>query len=188
MFRGSNLNSSWGKCDIWLVDQWITLSTCLCMIGCWLHVESFDIFICDACLVIIVHWRCWHVDYIDWFSYLLLVVWLSCFPGHVYSHFCISRSSWHDWFYLLYSILFVSTYCPFCYIPILFILSLPNLCVDMSDIPVLCMIALLLCDACIVCLCGSHFYPLTSNPLVSVISFISILTFASVRPCVYLFL
>ena len=168
-----------------LVD---TLSTCLCMIGCWLHVESFDIFICDACLVIIVHWRCWHVDYIDWFSYLLLVVWLSCFPGHVYSHFCISRSSWHDWFYLLYSILFVSTYCPFCYIPILFILSLPNLCVDMSDIPVLCMIALLLCDACIVCLCGSHFYPLTSNPLVSVISFISVLTFASVRPCVYLFL
>ena len=36
------------------------------------------------------------------------------------------------------------------------------------------------------CLCGSHFYPLTSHPLVSVISFISVLTFANVRPCVCL--
>ena len=70
IFKGSNLNSSWGKCGIWLVDQWLPLSTCLCMIGCWLRIESFDMFICDACLVIIVHWRCWHVDYIDWFSYL----------------------------------------------------------------------------------------------------------------------
>ena len=109
---------------------------------------------------------------------VLLVVWLSCFPWHVYSHFCISHSSWHDWFYLLYIILFVSTYCPFCYTPILFILSLPNLCVDMSDIHVLCMIswcmtALLLCDACISCLCGIHIYPLTFNSLVS-IDFVSL--------------
>ena len=116
----------------------------------------------------------------------LLVVWLSCFLWHVYSHFCISHSSWHDWFSLLYIILFVSTYCPLCYIPILFILSLPSLCVDMSDIPVLCMTALLLCD--VVCLYRSHIYPLTSISLVFVISFISVLTFASVRPCVCLFL
>ena len=117
-FRGSNLNSSWEKCGVWLVDQWIPLFMCFCMIGCWLHVESFDMFILDACLAIIVHWRCSHVDYIDWYSYLpfivtLFVVWLSCFPGHVYSHFCISHSSWHDWFYLLYIILFISTYCLF---------------------------------------------------------------------------
>ena len=50
---------------------------------------------------------------------------------------------------------------------------LPSLCVDMSDIHVLCMtvwciIALLLCDACVACLCGSHIYSLTSNSLVSV--------------------
>ena len=120
----------------------------------------------------------------------LLVVWLSCFPWHVYSHFCISHSSWHDWFSLLYIILFVSTYCPLCYIPILFILSLPSLCVDMSDILILCMTtwcmtAFLLCD--VVCLYRSHIYLLTSNPLVSVISFISVLTFVSVS-CVYLFL
>ena len=52
MFRGSKLNSSWEKCDIWLVDQWILLSMCFGMIGCWLHVESFDMFIRDACLVV----------------------------------------------------------------------------------------------------------------------------------------
>ena len=69
----------------------------------------------------------------------LLVAWLSCFPWHVYSHFCISNSSWQDWFSLLYNILFVSTYCLLCYIPILFILFLPSLGVDMSDIPIICM-------------------------------------------------
>ena len=50
---------------------------------------------------------------------------------------------------------------------------MPSLCVDMSDIPILCMtawcmIAILLCDACIAYLCGTHIYPLTSNSLVSV--------------------
>ena len=40
----------------------------------------------------------------------------------------------------------------------------------------------------VVCPCGPHIYPFTSNPLVSVISFILVLKFASVRPCVYLFL
>ena len=60
-----------------------------------------------------------------------------------------------------------------CYIPILLIISLPSLCVDMSDIHILCMTAwcmtaLPLCDACIVCLCGIHIYLLTSNSLVSV--------------------
>ena len=34
------------------------------------------------------------------------------------------------------------------------------------------------------CLCGSHIYPLISHSLVSVISFILVLAFASVRPCV----
>ena len=40
----------------------------------------------------------------------------------------------------------------------------------------------------VVCLCGPHIYPLTSNPLVSIISFISTLIFASVRPYVCLLL
>ena len=60
-----------------------------------------------------------------------------------------------------------------CYIPILLIIFLPSLCVDMSDIHVICMTAwcmtaLLLCDACIACLRGTHIYSLTSNSLVSV--------------------
>ena len=34
----------------------------------------------------------------------------------------------------------------------------------------------------VACLCGSHIYPLISHPLVSPISFLLVLTFASVRP------
>ena len=65
-----------------------------------------------------------------------------------------------------------------CYIPILFIIFLPSLYVDMSDILVICMTpwcmtAILLCDAYIACLSGTHIYPLTSNSLVSV-DFISL--------------
>ena len=48
-----------------------------------------------------------------------------------------------------------------------------SLCIDMSDIHIIymivwCIIALFLCDACIVCLCGTHICPLTSNSLVSI--------------------
>ena len=134
-------------------------------------------FICDAYLVIIVHWRCSHVNYINWFSYLLLHSDSSCCMIILLSLTCIFSFLyislyWHDLFSLLYIILFVSTYCPFCYIPILFILFLSSLCVDMSDIPITCMIVwcmiILLCDACVVCLCGTHIYPLTSNSLVLV--------------------
>ena len=60
-----------------------------------------------------------------------------------------------------------------CYILILLVIFLPSLCVDMSDTLVIymttwCRTAILLCVACIVCLCGTHIYPLTSNFLVSV--------------------
>ena len=53
-----------------------------------------------------------------------------------------------------------------------------SLCGDINDIPVICMTgwcmtALLLCDACISCLCGIHIYPLTFNSLVS-IDFVSL--------------
>ena len=39
----------------------------------------------------------------------------------------------------------------------------------------------------VACSCKSRIYPLISNHLVSVISFISVLTFANVRPCVCLY-
>ena len=50
---------------------------------------------------------------------------------------------------------------------------MPSLCIDMSDIHIICMIVwciidLFLCDACVACLCETHIYPLTSNSLVSV--------------------
>ena len=155
---------------------YLLIFVCICFV--WLHVVWFPFFF-------MMHvWLLLFIGYIDmliisidsltYFSIVtLLVVWLSCFPGHVYSHFYIPHSFWHDWLSLLYIILFLSTYCPLCYIPILFIISLPSLCVDMSDISIICMTvwymtALLLCDACLVCLCGAHIYPFTSNSLVSV--------------------
>ena len=39
----------------------------------------------------------------------------------------------------------------------------------------------------VACSCRSRIYPLISNHLVSVIAFISVLTFANVRPCVCLY-
>ena len=155
---------------------YLLIFVCICFV--WLHVAWLPFFfMIHVWLLLFIGYIDMLITSIDSLTYFrivtLLVVWLSCFPGHVYSHFYISHSSWYDWFSLLYIILFVSTYCPFCYIPILFIISLPSLCVDMSDIPVICMTvwcmtALLLCDACLVCLCGTHIYPLTSNSLVSV--------------------
>ena len=63
-----------------------------------------------------------------------------------------------------------------------------SLCVDMDDILALYLTVLLLC-VCMLFVCvGRTFILFTSSPLVSVISFLSILIFASVRPCVYLFL
>ena len=113
-------------------------SMCLCMIGCWLHVESFDMFICDACLVIIVHWRCSHVDYINWLSYLLLHSDSSCCMIILLSLTCIFSFLYIS-FILVWLILFIVYYLAYlnllCYIPILLIIFLLSLCVDMSDIP-----------------------------------------------------
>ena len=94
--------------------------------------------------------------------------WIGWGSTHAYSHFCISHLYWRDWFSLLYIILFISRYCLF----LLYTYFLFSLCVDMNDIPILCLVVccitiLLLCDACVVCLCGIHIYPLTSNSLVS---------------------
>ena len=83
-------------------------------------------------------------------------------------------------FVLAWLILFIVYY--LVYLNILFILViylsclscfLLSLCVDMDDIHVICLVAccmttLLLCDACVACLCGTHIYPLISNSLVSI--------------------
>ena len=89
---------------VWLsVDYTLRALICLSVMHVWLL-----LFIKDVDMLIT------SIDYLTYFSIVtLLVIWLSCFLGHVYSHFCISHSSWHDWFYLLYIILFISTYCLF---------------------------------------------------------------------------
>ena len=129
MFRGSNLNSSLEKCGVWLVDQWILLSICLGMIGYWLHIESFDMFIRDACLVVmficdidmlttlIVSFACFNIrlfllyDYLAFLHmYILIFVYL-IHIGAIHSLYCIlSCLSQH----IVYSY----------YIPILFFLFL----------------------------------------------------------------
>ena len=89
---------------VWLgVDYMLRSLICLFGMHVWLL-----LFIRDVDMLIT------SIDSLTYFSIVtLLVVWLSCFPGHVYSYFCISHSFWHDWFYLLYIILFISTYCLF---------------------------------------------------------------------------
>ena len=128
IFRGSNLNSSWGECGVWLVDQWILLSMCFGMIGCWLHVESFDMFIRDACLVVmficdidmlttsINSFACFNIWFFLLYDYLAFL--------HMYILIFV---------YLIHIDAIDSLYCIFClsqhivysyYIPILFFLFL----------------------------------------------------------------
>ena len=69
--RGFNLNVSWGKCGIWLVDQWVPISLCafVCLTtDCTLRV--FYIIILDTCLVIVLIWDIdmliMLIDYLAW--------------------------------------------------------------------------------------------------------------------------
>ena len=88
-------------CFVWLCVAWLPFFSLCCMFGYYCSLEMFHMLIIS-------------IDSLTCFCLVtLLVVWLSCFPWHVYSHFCISRSYWCDWFSLLYIILFISTYCLF---------------------------------------------------------------------------
>ena len=89
---------------VWLsVDYTLRALICLFVLHVWLL-----LFIEDVHILII------SIDSLTYFCIVILhVVWLSCFPWHVYSHFCMSHSYWCDWFSLLYIILFISTYCLF---------------------------------------------------------------------------
>ena len=161
--RGSSLNLGWGKCGVWLVDQWVPTSLCVfvCLtVDCTLKV--LDIIILDACLVIVFVWGIGMlIILIDHFAYpqilTLLVVWLVYSSWLVYSQCCSSFSS-----------LYLNS---FCYIPSWSSLSMSfilvryaswlsyfllSLCVDLDDIHVLCMIvccmtSLFPCD-CMSCL------------------------------------
>ena len=162
--KGSSLNISWGKCGIWLVDQCIhtSLYACVCLIvDCTLR--SLGIIILDAYLVVVFIWGIdMLIILIDHFAFshilTLLVVWLHCSPWHVHSSYCLSRSSWHVWFLVVY---YHGCYCA-CY-PCQ-ILILISLCVDLDDIYLFCMVVwcmtpLIPCD-CMSCLSiwNTHLY------------------------------
>ena len=111
--RGSNLNLGWSKCGVWLVDQWVPTSLCVCV---FLTIEytlrALGIIISDACLVIVFVWGFGvSIILIDPFDYphvlTLLVVWLLCLPWHVHYSCCLSHSLWHDCFFWSYVILFI---------------------------------------------------------------------------------
>ena len=154
--RGSNLNINWGKCGVWLVYQWVSTSLYACVyltIDCTLR--ALDIIILDACLVIVFVWGIdMLIILIDPFAYAdiltSLVVWLLCSPWHVHSFCCLSRSSWHVWFLVVY----YHNCCWACYhCQIFFSISF---CVDLDDIylfcmTVYCMTLLIPCD-CMSCL------------------------------------
>ena len=124
-------------------------------------------------LLVLAYWFCSSHDYLAHFDmYVHFVVSLICLSVD-YLAFILS------WSYLsmLSLLLFI-----------LIVIFSFSLCVDMDDILALYLTALLLC-VCMLFVCvGRTFILFTSNPLVSVISFLSILILASVRPCVYLFL
>ena len=96
---------------------------------------------------------------------MIILLSFTCIFSFLYISFILTRLILFIVYFVYLNIFFVYLSCLSCF--------LPSLCVDMSDIPIICMIAwcmiaLLLCDACIVCLCGTHIYPLTSNFLLSV--------------------
>ena len=108
-------------------------------------------------LAIIAYWLFLLYDYPIHFDMCILII--SCL---IHLDGCILSWSSLSMLSLLYIHL---DYIVFCF--------LFNLCVDMDDIyalcmTVCCMTSLLLHDACIACLYGTHIYPLTSNSLVSI--------------------
>ena len=169
MFRRLNLNLSWGKCGLWLVNQWIPFSLCVFV---WLGIDyTLRALICLSMMHIwlLLFLRDVHmlIMLIDLLAMIILLTLTSMFTLLYILFVSIC------WFFFLCTILILFLACyPYC-ILILVILFLLSFCVNMTDILVHCMIAccmttLLLCDACVVCLCGTHIYPLTSNSLVSV--------------------
>ena len=116
IIRGSSLNLRWSKCGVWLVDQWVPTSLCVCVcltIDCTLR--ALDIIILDACLVMVfVCGMDILIILIDPLVYphilTLPVVWSLSSPWHVHYSCCLSHSLWHDWFSWLYIILVVMEY------------------------------------------------------------------------------
>ena len=127
-------------------------------------------------LLVLAYWFCSCHDYPAYFGmYVHIVVYLVCLTVDYLA--CIL--TWSS-LSILCSLLFI-----------LIVVFLFSLCVCMDDILALyltacCMTALFLCDCMLLVYVGRTPIPLPS--LVSIIPFLLVLTFASVRPCVCLFL
>ena len=154
--RGSSLNKSWGKCSIWLVDQWVPTSLCAFVCLTIYHtLKALDIIILDVCLVIVFIWGIdMLIILIDYFDYphilTLLVVWLLC------TFFLLLISFILIWLILL--VVYDHDCYGACYHCHIFISI--SLCVDLDDIYLFCMVvwcmtAFLLCD-CMLLVCVSH--------------------------------
>ena len=177
--RGSSLNISWGKCCVWLVNQWVPTSLCACVcLTIDFTLRALSIIIFDAWLVIVF---VWDIDMliilIDPFDYphilTLLVVWLLYSLWHVHYSYCLSHSSWHVWFSWLYIIMIIMEHAILARYSSRLSYFLLSLCVDLDDIHVLCMTvccmtSLFPCD-CMSCLSMRDTYlSFYSKSLVSV--------------------
>ena len=109
--------------------------------------------------------------------------------SHAYTHYCISLDL-TCWFSDLYIILIVFEHDDCITIHLIVVFSL-ILCVDMMIYLSIAWLHVTWLPfsawLSVACSCRSRIYPLISNHLVSVIAFISVLTFANVRPCVCLY-
>ena len=139
-FWGSNLNLSWSKCSVWLVDQWVPhLSLCFCLLDCWLHIESswyhYPLCMFGYCIRL----RHGHTNYIDWSS---------CLSSHIDSPYCMITLFtltcifsmlliffiFISWLFLLYTILIILEHVILAIYPSQLSYFLLSLCVDLDDI------------------------------------------------------
>ena len=186
-----------------ILTQWFSL--CFIDIFVWeiWHVDRVDGFILiedsDAMISSVFHWyirlKHWHagllmIDLIVSISTLTLILSWLFWSLHMHTLTTVYHSTWHA--DPLVGILFWS---------FLSVLSLYHYPSDRHILAYLVWTwviylysawlygAWLLSFVCLraACLCGLHIYPLISHPLVSVTSFITVLTFASVRPYVCLY-
>ena len=163
-------------------------------VGTYLLITHWELLISlDACLVIVFIWETdMLIDYLACLSIVTLILpWLFCSP-RMYRLIVVYHLTWcvvfldHILSWSFLSMLSLSLF-------VLIVIFLFSSCVDMDDIFVLCltvcyMTVLILYDCMSLACVGPYIYHLTFDPLVSVIPFILVLTFASVRPCVCLFL
>ena len=130
-------------------------------------------------LLVLAYWFCSSHDYLTYFGmYIHIVVYLVClnvdYPACILSWSYLSMLS-----LLLFILIIVIFSFSFLCGHGWYTCSLHDCLVHDCSFPMCLHVA---------CLCGLHIYPLTSNLLVLAISFFLVFAFASMRPCVYLFL